>query len=54
MGYLIPSTYRLTYSSPEWLKFLSVGEKVKDSVDDRRRITEWLVDDPASPSGETH
>ncbi len=51
LGFRNKATFRLTYRTPEWLRFLSCGDKVKDSVDGDWRYTVWENNDPIQVVG---
>jgi hypothetical protein len=51
LGFRNKATFILSYKTPEWLRFLSCGEKVKDSVDGDWRYTVWENNDPIQVVG---
>jgi hypothetical protein len=51
LGYRLKSTFTISYKSPEWLKLLSCGDKVSDSVAGDWRYTVWEVNDPVQGIG---
>ncbi|HER00004.1 MAG TPA: hypothetical protein ENO22_11755 [candidate division Zixibacteria bacterium] len=51
LGFRNKATFSLRYRTPEWLRFLSCGDKVKDSVDGDWRYTVWENKDPIQVVG---
>ncbi len=51
LGFRNKATFTLSYRTPEWLRFLSCGEKVKDSVDGDWRYTVWENNNPIQVVG---
>ncbi|MBD3219107.1 MAG: hypothetical protein GF310_12600, partial [candidate division Zixibacteria bacterium] len=51
LGFRNKATFTLSYKTPEWLRFLSCGEKIKDSVEGDWRYTVWENNDPIQVVG---